>query len=46
MALSFPLIITVAVIIIFLLIFFHYVPFFLWINALLPEYASRWYSSF
>ena len=31
--LSFPLIITIAVIIIFLLIFFHYVPFFLWINA-------------
>src|SRR5690554_5440759 len=34
MALSFPLIITIAVIIIFLMIFFHYVPFFLWINAL------------
>lgn len=33
-ALSFPLIIVIAVIIIFLLIFFHYVPFFLWINAL------------
>ena len=34
MSLSFPLIITIAVIIIFLLIFFHYVPFFLWINEL------------
>ena len=34
MAFSIPIIITVAVIIIFLLIFFHYVPFFLWINAL------------
>lgn len=32
--LSFPLIITLVVIIIFLWIFFHYVPFFLWINAL------------
>src|SRR5690554_2550672 len=31
---SFPLIITIAVIVIFLLIFFHYVLFFLWINAL------------
>lgn len=34
MVLSIPLIITIAVIVIFLLIFFHYVPFFLWINAL------------
>ena len=34
MVFSIPLIITVAVIIVFLLIFFHYVPFFLWINAL------------
>lgn len=31
---SFPLIITIAVIVIFVLVFFHYVPFFLWINAL------------
>ena len=34
MDLSFPLIITIAIIVIFVLIFFHYVPFFLWINAL------------
>ena len=34
MVFSIPLIITIAVIVIFLLIFFHYVPFFLWINAL------------
>ena len=29
-----PLIITIAIIIVLLMIFFHYVPFFLWINAL------------
>ena len=34
MAFSCPLIITIGVIVIFFLIFFHYVPFFLWINAL------------
>ncbi len=34
MELSFPLIIGIALIVIFVLIFFHYVPFFLWINAL------------
>src|SRR5690554_2051575 len=34
MEFSIPIIITIAVIIIFLMIFFHYVPFFLWINAL------------
>jgi uncharacterized protein YqfA (UPF0365 family) len=34
MEFSIPIIITIAVIITFLLIFFHYVPFFLWINAL------------
>ena len=34
MELSLPLIITIAVVVIFVLIFFHYVPFFLWINAL------------
>ena len=34
MVFSIPLFITIAVIVIFLLIFFHYVPFFLWINAL------------
>ena len=34
MELTFPLIIIIAVIVIFVLIFFHYVPFFLWINAL------------
>lgn len=34
MELSFPLIILIALIVIFVLIFFHYVPFFLWINAL------------
>ncbi|MDO5665706.1 MAG: flotillin-like protein FloA [Bacteroidia bacterium] len=34
MDLSFPLIIGIALIVIFVLIFFHYVPFFLWINAL------------
>lgn len=32
--LSLPLIITIAVVVVFVLIFFHYVPFFLWINAL------------
>lgn len=31
---TFPLIIVIALIVIFVLIFFHYVPFFLWINAL------------
>ena len=34
MDLSFPLIIGIALIVIFVFIFFHYVPFFLWINAL------------
>ena len=34
MELTFPLIIIIALIVIFVLIFFHYVPFFLWINAL------------
>ena len=34
MELSFPLIIGTALIVIFVLVFFHYVPFFLWINAL------------
>ena len=34
MELSFPLIIGIALIVIFVLVFFHYVPFFLWINAL------------
>ncbi len=34
MSISFPLIVTIGVIVIFILIFFHYVPFFLWINAL------------
>ena len=32
--LSLPLIITIAIVVVFVLIFFHYVPFFLWINAL------------
>lgn len=32
--LSFPFIITIAIVVIFVIIFFHYVPFFLWINAL------------
>lgn len=32
--LSLPLIITIAVVAVFVLVFFHYVPFFLWINAL------------
>jgi len=31
---EFSLLIIIAVIVIFVLIFFHYVPFFLWINAL------------
>lgn len=31
---QFSLIIIIAVIVVFILIFFHYVPFFLWINAL------------
>ncbi|HHV84589.1 MAG TPA: flotillin-like protein FloA [Petrimonas sp.] len=34
MELTFPLIIIIAIIVIFVLVFFHYVPFFLWINAL------------
>ncbi len=32
--LSFPLIVTLGIVVIFVVIFFHYVPFFLWINAL------------